>query len=70
MIDLKLQQYIDWNVGSVIPIKNKFGYRVTLKYIDGDKKIQQKSGFATEKEAMASRDRTKRLYEFYVCIIW
>lgn len=57
-IDMNLQNYIDWEVKNVFPIKNKFGYRVILKYIDGSKKIQQKSGFNTEKEANIARDIT------------
>ena len=55
---MNLQNYIDWEVKNVFPIKNKFGYRVILKYIDGSKKIQQKSGFNTEKEANIARDIT------------
>ncbi len=49
IIDLSLQQYVDWEVKPVIPIKGKFGYRVVLKYIDGTERTQQKSGFRTEK---------------------
>ena len=45
--DLKLQQFVDWKVYNVTPIKNKFGYRVVLIYADGTKIPQQKSGFAT-----------------------
>ena len=51
IIDLSLQQYVDWEVKPVIPIKGKFGYRVVLKYIDGTERTQQKSGFKTDKEA-------------------
>ena len=53
IIDLSLQQYVDWEVKPVIPIKGKFGYRVVLKYIDGTERTQQKSGFRTEKESNA-----------------
>ena len=49
--DLKLQQFVDWKVYNVTPIKNKFGYRVVLIYADGTKIPQQKSGFATKKAA-------------------
>ena len=35
--DLKLQQFVDWKVYNVTPIKNKFGYRVVLIYADGTK---------------------------------
>ena len=58
IIDLSLQQYVDWEVKPVIPIKGKFGYRVVLKYIDGTERTQQKSGFKTDKEANAARDNT------------
>lgn len=57
-LDLDLQRYVEWEVSNVMPIKEKFGYRVSLIYIDGSKRIQQKSGFATEKEASAARDKT------------
>lgn len=51
MMDLKLQQYTDWRVKSVMRIKDGFGYRVVLKYQDGSERTQQKSGFVTRKEA-------------------
>ena len=56
--DLKLQQFVDWKVYNVTPIKNKFGYRVVLIYADGTKMPQQKSGFSTKKAANADRDKT------------
>lgn len=58
MIDLSLQNYIDWYVKPVMKIKEKYGYRVVLKYQDGSVKIQQKSGFETLKEAKTERDKT------------
>ena len=57
-LDLNLQRYVEWEVSNVMPIKEKFGYRVSLIYMDGSKRIQQKSGFATEKEASVARDKT------------
>ena len=57
-LDLDLQRYVEWEVSNVMPIKEKFGYRVSLIYMDGSKRIQQKSGFETEKEAGAARDKT------------
>lgn len=45
--DLSLQQYVEWEVKNVMPIKGKYGYRVILKYMDGSERPQQKSGFAT-----------------------
>lgn len=55
---MKLQQFVDWKVYNVTPIKNKFGYRVVLIYADGTKMPQQKSGFPTKKAANADRDKT------------
>lgn len=57
-LDLNLQRYVEWEVSNVMPIKEKFGYRVFLKYMDGTVRPQQKAGFQTEKEANASRDKT------------
>ena len=56
--DLTLQQYVDWEVKNVIPIKGKYGYRVILKYMDGSECSQQKAGFLTEKDANVARDIT------------
>lgn len=57
-LDLELQRYVEWEVSNVMPIKEKFGYRVSLIYMDGSKRVQQKSGFGTEKEANDARDKT------------
>lgn len=56
--DLKMQQYVDWKIYNVTKIKNGFGYRVVLIYMDGTKISQQKSGFSTKKVASADRDKT------------
>lgn len=58
MLDLKLQRYIDWKVKPVMRIKNGYGYRVILKYMDGSEKAQQKAGFQTKKEAEKARELT------------
>lgn len=58
VFDLSLQQYVEWEVKNVMPIKGKFGYRVILKYMDGSERPQQKAGFETEKEANAAREKT------------
>lgn len=60
MLNLKLQNYIDWDVKSVfkLPDRNNYAYRVVLKYQDGTQQIQQKSGFQTKKEAENARKRT------------
>jgi len=57
-LDLNLQRYVEWEVSNVMLIKEKFGYRVFLKYMDGTVRPQQKAGFPTEKEANAARDKT------------
>lgn len=60
MIDLKVQDYVDWDVKNVIKLidRNNYAYRVVLKFRDGTKHIQQKSGFVTKKEAEDARKRT------------
>lgn len=58
MLDKPLSQYVDWEVKTVMHIKNGYGYRVCLKYMDGQEKVQQKSGFKTAKEAEKARERT------------
>lgn len=57
MLDLNLQNYADWTVWSVTPVKKGFGFRVVLKYEDGSEKIQQKSGFKTKRDANTARDK-------------
>lgn len=60
MLDLKQQSYIDWDVKSVFKLleRSNYAYRVVLKYQDGTRQIQQKSGFQTKKEAEDSRKHT------------
>lgn len=58
LYDTGMQRYVDWEISNVIQIKNKYGFRVILYYLDGTKKIQQKSGFLTKKEANEARNRT------------
>lgn len=58
ILDLNLHNYIDYEVTNVMPLKGKYGYRVFLKYMDGSKIPQQKSGFDTMKEAKSARDQT------------
>lgn len=53
-----LQNFVDFQVKTVIPIKQGYGYRVILKYLDGSEKVQQKSGFKSEREAKKARDKT------------
>ncbi len=53
-----LSQYVEYHVSSVIQLKDKYGYRVELIFMDGSKVQQQKGGFSTKKEAELARDRT------------
>lgn len=50
--------YVDFNVGQVISIKNKYGFRIKLKLSDGKEIVRQKSGFANRREAIKQRDKT------------
>ena len=56
--DTGAQKYVNWEVTNVIQIKNKYGFRIVLHYLDGTKKIQQKSGFLTKKVAKEERNKT------------
>lgn len=58
MLDLSMQNYVDWFVKSAMKIKNSYGYRVILKYMDGSEKTQQKAGFPTKREAEKAREKT------------
>jgi integrase len=50
------KQYIDFKVYSVTTIKSKYGFRIVLIYEDGTKKVMQKAGYKTKKEATNARD--------------
>ena len=60
MLNMELQNYIDWNVQSVFKRidRNKYAYRVVLFYGDGTKQVRLCSGFATKKEAEEARKLT------------
>lgn len=53
-----LQNYVDFHVKPVMVIKNGYGYRVILKYMDGSERVQQKAGFTKERDAIKARDIT------------
>ena len=55
---MERKTYVDFKVGDVIKLKNRYGYRITLIYPDGSEKIQQKGGFAKTKDAKKARDLT------------
>lgn len=50
-IEIKPIRYIDYKVYNVIPIKNKYGFRVILTLEDSSKKPVQHSGFIKKDEA-------------------
>lgn len=60
MLDLKKQNYVEWNVKSAFKLldRDNYAYRVVLKYQDGTQCIQQKSGFQTKRKAEEARKRT------------
>lgn len=60
MLDLKRQDYVDWDVKPAFKLseRNNYAYRVILKYRDGTQYIQQKSGFQTKREAEDARKYT------------
>lgn len=60
MLNMELQNYIDWNVQSVFKRidRNKYAYRVVLFYGDGTKQVRLCSGFSTKKEAEEARKIT------------
>jgi len=55
---MERKTYVDFKVGEVIRLKNRYGYRITLIYPDGSEKVQQKGGFTKEKDAKKARDLT------------
>lgn len=63
MLDMKIQNFVDYRVKPVMHIEGGYGFRVILKYADGSEKVQQKAGFPTKREANAARDKT--LAELY-----
>ena len=50
-----LQNYTDYMVKAVHPVKNGYGFRIVLKYEDGTEKTQQRAGFSSKKEAEEER---------------
>lgn len=55
-MDLRLENYIGYDIKPVMPIKEGFGFRIVLKYEDGSEKIQQRAGFKSKGEAGKARD--------------
>ena len=55
MIDKDMQNYVGWDVRSVMKFRGVYGFRIVLKYADGSQRVQQKSGFSTKREAEKAR---------------
>lgn len=58
-MDLKkvnLHPYVDYKISNVMSVKEKFGFRVTLYYSDGERKICQHAGYAKKTEASKARN--------------
>lgn len=55
-MNLDLKEYIDFKVYSVIRIRDKYGFRIVLKYNDNSNKTIQQSGYCTKKAANDARD--------------
>ena len=58
-MDLKkvnLHPYVDYKISNVMSVKEKFGFRVTLYYSDGERKICQHAGYAKRAEANKARN--------------
>lgn len=53
----KQSKYIDYKVYNITNIKDKYGFRVVLFYIDDKSKTIQKSGFKTKREANDERNK-------------
>ena len=52
------QKYIiNHTVYNIIKIKNKYGFRVLLKFDDGSEEIRQFSGFITRKDANVEKEK-------------
>lgn len=59
MGEIGQKNYVDFKVYDIfkIPERNNYGFRIALIYEDGSKRIKQRSGFATKKEADVERKR-------------
>ena len=43
--EMELKPYVSYDVSNVLTIKGKYGFRVTLVYEDGNKKVKQHAGY-------------------------
>lgn len=54
--EIKLKPYVSYDVSNVLAIKGKYGFRVTLVYEDGNKKVKQHAGYGKKAEANKARN--------------
>ena len=51
-----LRPYVNYEIGNIIKIKGKYGFRVTVIYADETKKVCQHAGFEKKAEANEARN--------------
>lgn len=56
LANVTLKPYVDYEVGNIITIKGKYGFRVCVKFDDLSEKECQHSGFVKKSEAEKARD--------------
>lgn len=54
--EMELKPYVSYDVSNVLTIKGKYGFRVTLVYEDGNKKVKQHAGYEKKAEANKARN--------------
>lgn len=54
--EINLQPYVSYDISNILKIKGKFGFRVTLVYGDGSKKVKQHAGYEKKTEANKARN--------------
>ena len=43
--EINLQTYVSYDISNVLTIKGKYGFRVTLVYEDGSRKVRRHAGY-------------------------
>ncbi|EOS40155.1 hypothetical protein C808_01126 [Lachnospiraceae bacterium M18-1] len=54
--EIRLRPFVSYDVSNVLIIKGKYGFRVTLIYEDGSKKVRQHAGYGKKTEANKARN--------------
>ncbi len=55
--EINLQTYVSYDISNVLTIKGKYGFRVTLVYEDGSRKVRQHAGYGKKAEANKARNQ-------------